>query len=237
MIDILICDNNPRQTELLRAMVQELAPEPCSVRTCHSAEALRERCAHEPPDIALLDILLGAENGIALAQELFPPGSGTAVIFITGYVEYCADVYAAEHVWFLPKPIERAPLRAALEKAVAACQTERSDFLVTVNRAPRRIDLREVLSIESSYRKLYFTLWNETVVSYGAISELPQAVLSQMIHCHKSFLVNPAYIRTIDGHAFLLTNGMHVPISRNHYESSRRAFLEYCGKKMEVKTP
>lgn len=237
MIDIVICDNNSVQARALSGMVQELLQAPCSVEICLTAEALRERCAKMQPQIVLLDILLGEKNGIDLAQELFPASTGTAVIFITGYTEYCVDVYQADHVWFLPKPIEREQLRAALNKACSVSREAQHIFSVNVRRVPQRIDLRDVLSIESSYRKLRFRLWNESIECYGSFSELPAFVLGHMIHCHKSFLVNPDYIRTIDGAGFLLMNGAQVPISRNRYRDSRRAFLAFCGKKAEETQP
>lgn len=96
-----------------QAFAQELARETdrfftgaCQINVYHSADALREATANAYPDIALLDIQLNEENGISLARELFPAHCGTAVIFITGYMEYCTDVYEAEHIYFLLKPLQ-----------------------------------------------------------------------------------------------------------------------------------
>lgn len=231
MIDILICDNNARQAEQLRAMLAELLPEPAEIAVCGSADALRAACAKRQPQIVLLDVLLGQDNGIELAQTLFPQRSGTAVIFISGYPEYALDAYAAEHVWFLTKPVDRLRLDEALRKALALPRQEQAHFFVTVDRAPRRIALCDVMSIESSYRKLRIALPGETVECYGTFAALPEALRSGMIQCHKSYLVSPQYIQTIRGSAFLLTSGASVPISRNRYAESRRAFLAYCSRK------
>ena len=233
MIEILICDNNQIQADYLRRIVPELMTEPCRVTACRSADELRAQCAKASPQIVLMDILLEQENGIALAKELFPRRSGTAVIFISGYREYYVDVYEAEHVYFLPKPIERAQLRRALDKALISIQTEQPAFSVYVNRSLQKILLRDVVCIESFYGRLRIHLWRETIESRSAIPALPEAVRSHMIHCHKSFLANPNYIRTLDGKSFLMANGRVVPISRNRYQESRRAFLAYCGQKLE----
>ena len=237
MAYILICDNNPAQAEQLRQWVCERMPEAGAVEICTSGDALRERCRTELPQIVLLDILIGSESGVALAQELFPSGSGTAVIFITGFPECAADAYRADHVWLLQKPIDRGLLGEALEKAASVSTRPPTRFTVTVNRVPRRIDLREVLCIESSYRKLHIVLPDETVTCYASLSDLPDPVRTHMIHCHKSYLVNPDYVRTIRDGAFLLFDGRAVPISRARQSDSRRAFLAYCSAKLEEETP
>ena len=234
MTDILICDNNHSQVELLKKAVPELLREPCRVTACYSAGELRVRCENYSPQIVLLDILLDNENGIPIARELFPKSSGTAVIFISGYQEYCFDVYEADHVYFLSKPIERAQLQKALEKAVSAVRTELPAFSVFVNRNLQKIHLRDVVSIESFYGKLRIHLWNESIECHSSISELPESVTDHMIHCHKSFLANPDYIRTLDGRSFRMANGQVVPISRSRYQESRSVFLRYCCKKLEV---
>ena len=193
-----------------------------------AARAVRERRSADRAD--------GQENGIEIAKELFPKSSGTAVIFISGYREYFVDVYEADHVYFLPKPIERAQLQKALEKALSAIRTEQPAFSVYVNRSLQKILLRDVVCIESFYGKLRIHLWGEAVECHSSIPELPETVLRSMIHCHKSFLANPDYIRTLDGKSFLMANGRVVPISRNRYQESRRAFLAYCGQKLEEST-
>lgn len=238
MAYILICDNNGAQAEQLRAWVRELLTDADVVETCGSADELRERCRLRPPQIVLLDILIGQENGVALAQELFPSGSGTAVIFITGYPESALDVYRADHIWLLQKPIDRALLREALQKAASVSAQAQTRFTVTVDRIPRRLDLREVLFIESSYRRLHILLADgSTVTCYASLSELPAHVRAHMIQCHKSYLVNPDYVRTIRDGAFVLFNGKTVPISRARQSESRRAFLAYCSAKLEEATP
>ena len=230
MISILICDNNPIFADYLKQEVSQLMTTPCCIAVCHSPEEMRAICQNDPPRIALLDIQLGDhdENGITLARELFPAGSDTAVIFITGYIEYVSEVYEANHVYFIRKPIETPYLKRALDKALEKPSAKEYVFPVQIQGATQLIDLREVLFVESFYRKLRYHLWNETIECYGSFSGLPELIARQMIQCHKSFLVNPDYIRSMDHQKFMLKDGSTVPISRSRYASSRQAFLDYC---------
>ena len=230
---ILICDNNPVFTAYLKDEISALFPERFSISVCFSGETLREEAASRTPDIVLMDILLGEDNGIELVKDVFPRESGTAVIFISGYAEYCTDVYEAEHVYFLLKPIRTEQLRHAIEKALAALPEAPVDFPVKIGSEIRRVAFSRVYCIESFYRKLRIRTPGETMECYGALSELPENVRRGMIHCHKSFLVNPAYIQKLDGNCFRLTDGSSVPISRNRYAESRQAFLDYCSRHLE----
>ena len=232
MVSVLICDNNPIFADYLKNEVEQLITVPCHVSVCHSSEELRQQCISNPPNIALMDIHLGdsAENGITLAKELFPSNSNTSVIFITGYIEYVSDVYEAEHVYFIQKPIESFYLKRALEKAMEKPQTKAPIFSIQIQGTTQLIDLREVLFVESFYRKLRFRMWNETIECYGSFSQMPEMVMSHLIQCHKSFLVNPDYIRSMDHRSFLLKNGSSIPISKSRYPDSRQAFLDYCAR-------
>ena len=95
MTHVLICDNNPIFADFLKQEVQHYLPVPSEISVCYTREDLRALTKQVPPQIALLDIHLddSPENGITLAKELFPAGSGTAVIFVTGYKEYALTAH------------------------------------------------------------------------------------------------------------------------------------------------
>ena len=71
-------------------------------------------------DILITDIDLGtdAADGIDMVRDLFPVGSKTQVIYVTGYIEYCTPVYETQHVYFLVKPIRQSTFDDALKKAL-----------------------------------------------------------------------------------------------------------------------
>lgn len=234
MTNILICDNDETTAEHLRQAVTELFPGECTVQICSSSESFHNQLSIGNPDIVLMDIILGNENGIELAKKHFSRDSGVAVIFVTGYLEYCTDVYETEHVYFLPKPVQSEKLSRALIKALRARDEAPCAFTVRTDGVLRRIDVREVYCVESFYRKLRIRTLDEVIECYGTIAGLPQEVLSRMIHCHKSFLVNPEHVRTMDRQTFLLTNGYTIPISRNRYTMSREAFLAHCSRHLEA---
>lgn len=118
MYTIYICDDDALFASSLCAKVQQLFPGFFQISVFHSIRTLQAAAEKTPPNIALLDIQLGQDNGISLAKQLFPSPSQTQVIFITGYVEYCSDVYETKHIYFLLKPLDPVLLKKSLQKAV-----------------------------------------------------------------------------------------------------------------------
>lgn len=229
MIHILICAEDPVFTKQLQGEIKAVLREPCRIQICKTAEELKKECSDHNPQILFMDVAMHSDegNGIALIQHLFPATSGTAVIFIASYTKFCSDVYEADHVYTLAKPVQRINLEKALNKAIQFNRKKSSFFTVKFNDTTRKIDLNDVLYMESFYRKIRIKMWNESVECYGSFRGFPQFVQDHMIPSHKSFMVNPDYIRAINQHKFVLENGDTVPISRNHYNACRDRFLDY----------
>ena len=71
-------------------------------------------------DVLVTDINLGSDgaDGIELVRDLFPDGTKTQVIYVTGYIEYCTPVYETKHTYFIAKPVRRSYLDDALRKSL-----------------------------------------------------------------------------------------------------------------------
>ena len=233
MVRIVICDDDSAFAKSLAEQVRYYFKNACEISIFENADALRSADFRSPPDLALMDIQLDTDSGIALAREVFPSGSGTAVIFITGYIEFCTDVYEASHVYFLLKPLQPEKLYKALEKAMASTQTAIPTFTVQTGGQLHHIHLDQVLYMESFYRKLRIVKTDCTLECYGSISSLPARVKGKMIHCHKSFLVNPAYIKSMSGDCFTLSNNDAVPISHKNKTASHQFYMNYLAERME----
>lgn len=228
---VYICDDDPAFAAFLTEQVQAVFPYPCQIERFHSAQALSAAVSAERPDIALLDIELGSDNGISLAKQLFPASSNTQVIYITGYAEYCTDVYETEHIYFLLKPLKLPELQRALSKAVKHLELTPVSLVVRNSTTTRRLPLPNIHYIESQARKLYVYTAEDRHEMSGKLSSLPENVQRRMIHCHKSFLVNPQYIQAVvtpDGSFnkhFRLFSGQTIPISQSKWRECQREFL------------
>ena len=71
------------------------------------------------PDIALLDIDMPGMNGLELARRIRDMHPDTAVIFLTGYLEYALDAFQLHASGYLMKPINREKLASEVEYALS----------------------------------------------------------------------------------------------------------------------
>ena len=235
MLSIIICDDEPVLARNLADMVTSiLARQPVQVQTFADRGALDHALQNGlTPDIALLDIRLQEDSGIQLARALFPEGSRTQVIFVTGFPDYHTDAYEAEHIYFLLKPVEEASLRKALQKAQRRLkQMDPGDLTLVSRTRTTRIPFAEIYHIESVGRKVAICLRDRRSEHYCTLSSLEKQLPDRFVRCHKSFFVNLDYVERMETGQFILKNGSEIPISQMKRNSTRQRFLEYLGKKL-----
>jgi DNA-binding LytR/AlgR family response regulator len=231
---LAICDDDPGVLAELQRMAEEYFHGGCRIRVFSDGEELRKALgAGFRPEIALMDIELGRQNGIELTRELFPGRSGTEVIFVTGYAEYCTDVYEAEHIYFLLKPVRQEKLNRALDKAQEKLRQRQSAGIpIRTDGAVRCVFPREIRYLESRGRKLTAYLEGETLGFYGTLAEYGRLLGPAFLQCHKSFLVNMNEIAGMRSDCFVLFGGGTVPISHKRYAESKTAFLDFLNEQM-----
>ena len=228
MWNIVLCDDNPQVTKGLRSWVLAQFPQ-TRVFSFSSAKDLEAAVGRGlRADIAVLDILLGQDDGIAVAKRIFPSAAQTQVIFITGYVEYCSSVYETEHIYFLLKPIQEAGFRRAMEKAVQALESaQKRTLLVKTKTVVRRVPFSSIRYLESQGRKVILHCLEGPVECYATLSALEEQLPQSFVSCHKSFLVNLDFVERMEARQFLLGEDLRVPISQARKSQARRRFLEY----------
>ena len=126
-IRCLIVDDNPRFAQTAREVLQEEGIDVLAV-AASGEEAIR--IAHElRPDLALVDIDLGAENGLAVTQRLHAAEHGPlaeAVILISTHAEqeFAELIAASPAAGFIAKADLSADAIAALLTRSAQERTE-----------------------------------------------------------------------------------------------------------------
>lgn len=234
MLRIVICDDNAEITGCLQGWLHErFSRESVEISTFTSAKDLEDAVEQGlRADIAILDILLGKDNGILLAKQLFPSAAQTQVIFITGYVEYCSAVYETEHIYFLLKPLQEQAFQQAMEKALEAWrEVGKKDLLVQTKKAIQRIPVSSIRYLESVGRKVRVHCQDEVVECYAMLSTLADRLPGSFLSCHKSFLVNLDYVKRMESNQFVLMGNEEIPISQARKAEAKRRFLDYVSRR------
>lgn len=237
MYQVVLVEDDATQAEILRRMVGR-SPRGGEVVVEHISDAasLEARLAEgSPVDILMMDIELGSEdaNGIDLVKRHVPAGSGTQVIYVTGFVEYCTSVYRTEHVYFLAKPVAQDDLDDALDRAFARLAARASKPLSirfggkVVLVAPEQISY-----IESDRRKVHIHVGAEDIETYASLSDIAAELPASFIQCHKSFLVNMDCIRELKGDSVMLASNQAVPVSQKRRKLVREAIFAHIQGKL-----
>lgn len=231
MQQIVICDDNPEVLLSVKKMVDELWKTPHQTTGLFSWEALERYLTVEAPgraDILLLDIMLGDQNGIDLSRRLLERWPRMRVIFMTGYIELCEEIFQGRPTAFLVKPVKPEKLLFALDKAERELEENDAEYLTVLDRTqnPVRISLRRMEYAESKSRVVRIRTDGQMVECGLRMGELELQLPEQFIRCHQSYLVNLEYVRRLEQGKLLLLDGERIPVSRTRIKEIRERLVE-----------
>jgi two-component system LytT family response regulator len=112
---ILVVDDEPLARRRLRRMLAA-EPDVLVVGECGSGSEAVRAIADHSPDVALLDIQMPGADGFEVLDHI-GPAVLPLVVFVTAYDEYALRAIEAAALDYLLKPVRRARLRTALQRA------------------------------------------------------------------------------------------------------------------------
>jgi DNA-binding LytR/AlgR family response regulator len=200
------------------------------------------------PDVILLDIAMPEVDGFDVVRHL--PAPRPLVVFQTAYDEHALRAFEHEALDYIVKPVTRARLEQALERArrrlseaqpalttasLARLQLaappvlrRRSRLLVRSGAGHRLVPLREVMRVSATERIAYVYATTGRFLTDYTLSELEARMAGTLLRVSRADLVNLDRIDRIvsngDGSATLtLTDGTTVRVSRRRAAGVRAA--------------
>lgn len=233
MIRITICDDDVEICEYIKALLLAKYEEEVSIFLYSSAEELKSDYTKKErniADILLMDIDLHGVNGIDVAAAIQEQFSEVKVIFITGHIEYCTEIFRANPNNFLMKPIEAEALYGAIERAGKQILEEIKDcFVVTCKGSVFKVKARDIFYLESEKRTVILHSRGEDWTVYRKLDDVQKELPDYFLRCHQSYLVNMNEIKSLMPLRLKLFNGAEIPISRPKYKEAKETFLRFLG--------
>ena len=229
MIKIAICDDEHAEVQYLSALAQEWAMArgvAISISTYVTAENFIVSTKDEP-DILLLDIQMGAMDGMALARHIRRANGEMQIIFITGYTDYLAEGYEVDALYYLLKPVEPEKLFAALDKAAGRLQKDDSFILVQAGDETLRMRPHDIRYIESFAHYVQINTADDCIKTRAKVSGMEAALGDGFVRCHRCYLVGIRHISRITKSEVIMEGGQVIPLSRRLYKEVNRAFIDY----------
>lgn len=155
----------------------------------------------DPVDLVFLDIRMPDISGIEWARSLVDP---PMIIFTTAYSEHAVESFDLEAVDYLLKPFSFERFLKAVNKAHTSLELRTQEaatgsFFIRSGTGQVRIDINEILFVQSAGNYVQFQMRNEKILSRLTMSEaLAILPVSGFLRIHRSYIVPVKKMRKFD---------------------------------------
>lgn len=230
---LVICDDAPQDRDYLRTLVTRWAEErhlETELALFPSAEALLMQNAQQHCDILLLDIEMGAMDGVTLAKTVRRSNQAMQIIFITGYSDYLSEGYEVAALHYLMKPVQPERLFPVLDRAVKKCQAEERCLNLDLSGEIVRIPFHDITHVD--VQKNYVTIHtlahspSAPCTVKRTLSDIASLLDERFFRVGRSLLLNLHCIRRVTRTQVHLSDGTALFLPRGAYDALNRAIIE-----------
>lgn len=235
MVNIVICENDKNDQEFVKDKVVEILDDldiEYEIKVYNSGDDLLEGY-DKYTDIILLDIQMDGLDGMETARKIREFDDNVEIIFITSFVEYALEGYEVNAYRYLLKPVKDENLRTSLINCLNDRNFVKRSIVIKEGDTRIKISLKDIMYIEVQGNDITVHTLKDTYRTKGTMSNFETEINSNMfVRCHKSYLVNLEYIKSIKRYTSILVNDEEVPLSRNKYKEIKDRFFEMIEDKL-----
>ena len=229
-----VCDDEKIQVKVNGLYIKEIAVRnnwDITMVPFTTGRAVLEFLAKNKMDVLFLDIDLGNESGISIAEKIAVRYPEVVVIFITGHREFANDAFDVDAMGYIVKPVDEKKMERVLKKTLVHVEAMRSrkpseSLVITVENLKKKILQNDILYIERQQAKSVIFLKGKEFGVYETITSLAERLTNYCIRISQSYIVNKAFIAGIEGNNVLLKNGMDIPIGRTYRKNVLEAYYQ-----------
>ena len=225
---VAICDDSDADRRYIMDMVRSWASaagHEVQIDGFPSAESFLFRYAGESDyDILLLDIEMGAMDGVTMAKELRKSNDTVQIIFITGYSDYISEGYEVAALHYLMKPVNEEKLCLVLNRAAEKLAKNERVLNFEVSGEMVRVPIYQIryADVLGNYVTVH-ALTDVTVKM--TLGELEKQLDERFYRVGRSALVNLTQISRVTRAEIRLNDGIAIPLPRGAYEGVNRAII------------
>ena len=225
---VAICDDSDADRRYIMDMVRSWASaagHEVQIDGFPSAESFLFRYAGESDyDILLLDIEMGAMDGVTMAKELRKSNDTVQIIFITGYSDYISEGYEVAALHYLMKPVNEEKLCLVLNRAAEKLAKNERVLNFEVSGEMVRVPIYQIRYADVLGN--YVTVHAQTDVTVKmTLGELEKQLDERFYRVGRSALVNLTQISRVTRAEIRLNDGTAIPLPRGAYEGVNRAII------------
>ena len=233
MLHILICDDDASFAQAMAKKIQTLPTYSPKSMTLQCLTDVSAMSASELTkfDILFLDIDLGDKNGIELARAMREHNAEAVLILVTNFSEYAPEGYEVDAFRYLSKAELDRKLPGYFSDALAVCRTRQRKVEIFCEGESMPVPVQALIYVESQGHEqlLHLTGWSKKeLYTRMTMAQLEELLFSQgFLRIHKQFLVNMAYLQSLQSTGALLTTGKSLKASARNYRENQQKFVAW----------
>lgn len=181
-------------------------------------------------DIIFLDIELGIDNGIDVAQRLRKKDKQVLIVVISGYEKYKMSAYSIHCFDFLDKPISKEGIIKLLKEIdeYGSVDIPKESITLKTLQGTKKIYIDAIRYCEYKERKVFIYTLSQTYDLYIPLKELFYELKDKGFGmCHRSFIVNFKRIDLVHSQEIILDNQFRLPLSKSKKKEFIKQFKNY----------
>ena len=192
-----------------------------------SAESFLFRYAEDKDwDILLLDIEMGAMDGVTMAKRVRRDNEAVQIVFITGYSDYIAEGYEVAALHYLMKPVNREKLLSVLDRAMEKRRQQERCLILESAGELVRIPFYEIRYLD--VRQNYVTVHaKDDHTVKRTLGDLEKELDNRFFRVGRSMIVNLSFIQRVTKTEVRLSDGTVLSLPRGAYEPLNRAIIAH----------
>lgn len=226
---VAICDDSGEDAEFVRELLEQWAQQrqiDIQVEVFPSAESFLFRYAEDKAfDILLLDIEMGAMDGMTMAKRVRQDNEAVQIVFITGYSDYIAEGYEVAALHYLMKPVNRDKLLSVLDRALEKRKQQERCLNLEAYGELVRIPFYEIryLDVHQNYVTIH---GKRDYTVKRSLGEFEKELDQRFCRVGRGLIVNLKFIRKVTKTEVHLSDGTVLPLPRGAYEPLNRAIIQ-----------
>ena len=230
---VAVCDDELKTTKDLSAKISAYVQNKnvvLEVNSYDSGEKLLEDIIKKETsfDVIFLDIKMKELNGIQTAKIIRETNADVMIIFVSALHEYVFDAFDVDAMQFLVKPVEISKLYLVLDKAMQKLNKVKNRTLIVYkDNETKRVTFHDLLYCEVLSHSV-FVYEKDIINKYaGKIDSLEKELNEDFFRCHRSYIINLAWVKSYKNGFAYLPSGEKIPVSTRKHGHFLKAMLNY----------
>ena len=237
MRKIAICDSCCETLEAMKNMLTAQYGKELQIATYPSGEELLrawQKDERKKAEIVIMEVRSEEENWMSAARQVQEIFGDVKMIFSTGELECAEEIFEANPVYLLAKPVRQERLYEAVDRAIGQIEEGEAASVTLISKSfIARVRAEDIWYVESERRVLTVHSREEDIRVNMKLSDLEERLPEYFVRVHQSYLVNMKQIRVFSAKGVELADRRVIPVSRPRYAKAKDIFLQFLGEKEE----